>query len=269
MIREVGCSDKETLVGYIYGECDEAETRAVERHLAVCPVCADEVAGFGTVRQALTEWTPPARVPGFRLVSEEAGQSASAKVLRPARWWRRPMPGWARAAAAVLLVASGAALANVDVRYDKDGVTFRTGWRHPSPRETPAVVSAPAPGAQAPWQADLAALERRMRDDFRSQVQATRVGAAPVVQAAGPVLDERQLMARMRALVDDRIGESERRQQNELAYRLADLQSDVATQRHADLLRVQQGLGQVNRTGAEVLQQRQLLNYLLTVAEKK
>ena len=90
MSREIGCSDKEILVGYIYGECDEEETRAVERHLAACSACAGEVAGFGAVREVLTEWKPPSRAPGFRIVSEEAERS-SHSVIRPSRWWRRPM----------------------------------------------------------------------------------------------------------------------------------------------------------------------------------
>ena len=41
------CTDKETLVSYIYGECDAATRGAVDAHLAGCPACADEVAGFG------------------------------------------------------------------------------------------------------------------------------------------------------------------------------------------------------------------------------
>ena len=47
-------------------------------------------------------------------------------VLRPARWWNT-VPVWAQAAAAILVLAAGAAIANVQVRSGPDGfsVTHR------------------------------------------------------------------------------------------------------------------------------------------------
>lgn len=265
MNREFDCSDKDTLVAYVYGECEASERLQVDAHLAGCQSCAAEVAGLGGVRQALAEWTPPAVAGSFRIVREEEQTAAPATVLRPARWWQRPAPAWARAAAAVLLLSAGAGMANLDVRYGSDGLSVRTGWRHAAPPPSPAAQASVAPASPAtPWHADLAALGQQLRGEFGTGLQSVRVAAQPAARAAG--LDERQVMARVRALID----ESEQRQQRELAYRVAQVQGEIGVQRRADLLRVQQGFGQLQgQTGAEVAQQRQLLNYLLTVSQKK
>jgi hypothetical protein len=274
MSREFSCSDKETLIGYIYGECADEDRRIVETHLGSCAACAEEVSGLGGVRQALAEWVPPAEAGGFRIVRDEPeAASATAAVLRPARWWSRPLPGWARAAAAVLLFAGGAALANLDVRYGADGLTIRTGWQHPAaaaeqrPAATPVVTAASTQSA-APWRADLAALERQLRTDFSAQF-AARAAAAQQVSAAPT--DERQLMTRVRSMIDDSVGESERRWQRELADRVVQVQGEFGLQRRSDQVRMLQALGQLQgQTGAEIAQQRQYINYLLsTVSQKK
>lgn len=278
MNGQFSCSDKETLIAYVYGECDPADREAVEAHVATCAGCADEVAGFGGVRAALGQWTPPATARGFRIVRDEAGTDAPAEagtnVLRPARWWRRALPALARAAAAVLLFAGGAALANLDVHYGPDGVTIRTGWQQraavPAPAAAAQAVPAAAPSAaSAPWRSDLVALERQLRGDFSAQLEAARA-AEPQRIAASPGVDERQLMTRVRAMIESSIGDSERRQQREFATQVTQLQGEWGAQRQADLVRLQQGLGWVQgQTGAEVAQQRRLINYLLTVSQKK
>ena len=70
----------------------------------------------------------------------------------------------------------------------------------------------------------------------------------------------------MRALID----ESERRQQRELALRVAEVMRDLDTQRRADLVKIDRSLGVVqNNTGVEVMKQRELLNYLVRVSQKQ
>ena len=77
-------------------------------------------------------------------------------------------------------------------------------------------------------------------------------------------------MTRVRTLIDQSVSESEQRQQRELAYRVAQVQGEFGVQRRADQMRVLQSLGQLQgQTGVEVAQQRQLINYLLTVSQKK
>ncbi|MBP1634057.1 MAG: hypothetical protein H6Q10_631 [Acidobacteria bacterium] len=262
------CTDKETLVAYVYGECEAAERRLVEAHLAGCAPCAEEVAGLRDTRSALGAWTVSAPGTGVRLVA--APSAAPAPVLRPARWWQAPLPALARVAAAILLFAGGAAIANLEVRYGQDGVVVRTGWwrQAPAPAGQPAPAPAAASGATAapataPWRTDLASLERRLKQEFSQGVGEARTQRAA---SPAPVLDDRAVMAH----VNDLIAASEQRQQREMAYRISEAFGELSAQRQNDLLRVQQGLGQLEgAAGAEALRQRQLINYLLTVSEKR
>jgi hypothetical protein len=236
------CSDKDTLVSYIYGECDASARAAVEAHVATCAACGDEIAGFGSVRSALSGWAPPDRAFHFKIVRDEEERPAGATVLRPARWWASPRPLLARAAAAVLLFAAGAVLANnVEIRYDKDGFVVRSGWQkpvaQPSPAARPAVTAqaqspAPPPTAQpnpsdAQVREQLASFERQvrdLRDEFNARLASVQTAPAQAAGAVQPVsfvtTDEDQLDAHIRAIVDQTI-----------------------FQRRIDLQRVQPGLG--------------------------
>jgi hypothetical protein len=264
MNREFSCAEKETLVAYLYGECDDADRARVEAHLPACPACAGEVSGLGGVRGALAAWAPPAEASGFRIVRDEPAPTAN--VLRPARWWSRPLPGWARAAAAVLLFAGGAAMANLDIRYGTGGFSIRTGWNHPEAAPAVAAVQsqpAAAPGA-APWRNDLVSLERQLRGDFAAQLGATR--PTPQAASAAAPSDERQIMTRVRAMLD----QSEQRWQRELASRVVQVQGEFGVQRRSDQVRMLQTLSQMQgQTGAEIAQQRQYINYLLTTVSQK
>ena len=116
--------------------------RSVEAHLDTCPACTEEVRGFARVRETLAQWAPPDRVGGYRLVRDDGADApAPGKVLRPARWWQTPVPALARVAAAILLFAGGAALANLDVRYDKERV--RRAHRVAPPDAGVAAATAP------------------------------------------------------------------------------------------------------------------------------
>ncbi len=274
------CTDKDTLVAYLYGECDAAAREAVDEHLAVCPACADEVRGFARVRETLSRWAPPDRVGGYRLVRDEEPEApARAAVLRPARWWQKPLPAMARVAAAILLVAGGAALANLDVRYDQDGFAVRTGWLSHAPVATQAaagggatigrpaasavtpasVVATPSDRGDSPWRAEMAALERSLRNEFHQQLAAARVsGAGSVKVSTDADAEEARLMTRVRALVD----ESYRRQQIEMAYRISQVERDVQVQRKADLVHAQQSFGQLEGPPVYLPEQRQMMNYI-------
>ena len=237
------------LVAYLYGECGAAERSVIEAHLAICAACATELASLGATRSALASWTPPETELGFQIVSMRDTAPPASNVLRPARWWQRPMPAWAQAAAAIVIFAVGGLLG------------MRAGGTE-SERAT-AVALAPAPAAATPTMAsmqDLAALEQRLRREM-SQLRAASAPAQPIQVAAS----DPQLLQRVRAMLD----ESERQQQREFELRLSQVLRDVDVQRRVDLARIEQTFGQMEGlTGAEVQDQRKAINYLMRVAHR-
>ena len=120
---------------------------------------------------------------------------------------------------------------------------------------TPATPAAAAPAADAGWRPALASLEQSLRRELDARPAVTPAPA--VATAASP---DQETLARVRALIEA----SEKRQEQELALRLTQFVRDVDIQRRADLVRVEQGMGQLEgRTGAEVARQREALNLLM------
>ena len=127
------------------------------------------------------------------------------------------------------------------MRYDSNGLSVRTGWMAPKAQPT-AVATEPAARLQnAATRDDLAALERQLRSAIRSQQP------APAVQARSVSDGE----------VKRLLSESEKRQQRELALRIAAVLNDVSAQRQADLVKIDRSLSLLqNNTGVEVMRQR-------------
>jgi hypothetical protein len=244
------CDDKDRLVAYLYGEDTPGDRAAVEAHLARCAGCAAELASLRGVRTHLAEWQPPEVDLGFRVV-RDAATPAPAR-----RWWALPV--WAHAAAALLVLSAGAALANLDVRYGADGLRVRTGWHSNDSNDS-----------NNSNDSNLADLERRLRAEFTHAIAAApaaRPVTAPVQPAPVRGVGDDEVLRQVRAL----IAESERRQQRELALRLTDVVRDFDAQRRADLVRIEQNMGQIEGlTGAEALRQRQLLDYLVRVSQQR
>lgn len=246
-MNDYKCGDAVALAGYLYGECEPDEREAIDAHLAVCAVCAADVASLQNARRHLAAWSPPEIPLGFQMVSSASANPLSANtVLRPASWWRRPLPAWAQAAAAVLIFASGAAL----------------GLRAGAPPEpaSSAAVSAPARTSGAVSAQDLAALEQRLRREM-SELRA--VSSRPAASPATASPDESQLLRKVEAL----LAESERRQDRELALRLAQVVQDFDSQRRVDLARIERTVGQIEGlSGVQAEDQRQMLNFLRRVS---
>src|SRR5258705_10170135 len=162
----------ETIVAFLYDDLDAGRRRDFEAHVLTCAMCREEVAGLRSVRTQLARWEPPA------VASLQS--PASSQDSQP--WWRA-MPAWTQAAAALLFLGISAGIANLDVRYDQAGLTVRTGW---STRPGVAGGSA-APKSQprsaeidAPWRADLAALERQLKTQFHAAQASAATAAQPV-----------------------------------------------------------------------------------------
>ena len=255
------CGNPDVLMSYLYEDGPVEERRAFEAHLRECERCAAEAASLRAVRGEMAAWTPPETVLDFRIVREPAPPAR--------RWaWMSAMPAWAQLAAASLVVGVAAGLSGLDVQYGKDGFVVRTGWNRPAePRPAGAAALVPASGADAPWRADLVALQEQMRSEFRQAAPPPAVAQASAAGARGgkPMSDE-EFMARVKQLIDA----SETRTQREMALRMAEVVRDMDTQRRADMRRVADGLGVLEgRTGAVTAQQREVMNYLMRVSQRQ
>ncbi len=230
----------EALLDYLYEEGDPAERVKIARHLQTCATCSVAVLEFQTVRGMLSEWRPPASQLGFRIVQDQPAQSPT--VRHP--WWAPSsrLGAWAQAAAAVLLFAAGVAVSQLNFNYANGALTIGT---RPTEMTVPAIRNA-------------------------SIELVPEAGSEPVVpdgsQPASPAnasntnTDVEQLLQRVRSMIE----QSEIRQQRELALRLSQVAREVDTQHRADLLRIQQNLGQFEmQTGAQIDQQRQMMDYLV------
>ena len=250
----------QAIVSYLYGDdggFDVAERAAFEAHVATCDRCHAELAAFEGVRVSLGQWSPP------EFLSIGLPRQSSTNSPSGGGW--RDIPAWAQVAAAMLCLGVGAAIANLDVRYDVNGLQVRTGWSSvvPAPAVEPSRLIAGAGSgaiAAAPWRAELTALEQRLRADLRQPpAPVGQVGNAATAASPANVVNN-ETLRRVRALVD----ESERRQQTELALRLAEAVREMNAQRQADLVRIDRSIGAMqNNTGREMLRQRnEMLNYV-------
>jgi NaMN:DMB phosphoribosyltransferase len=258
----------EALISYLYGDIDPAARRSFEAHLATCIACRGEVEALQGVRGQLAMWQPPDQSPVASHQSPVSGRP-SPVARRPSpvesipqiardRWWRE-VPAWAQVAAALLFVGIAAGIANLDVRYDANGLTVRTGWSK-APAAAPATVASTTTPDVA-TRADLVALEQQLRSELHA-VQVSAHADAP----AGRTPTDAEVLRKARALVD----ESEKRQQTELALRIGEMFRDLNAQRQADLVRIDRNLGLMqNNIGVEVLKQRQQVNYLMRANQRQ
>lgn len=263
------CGEQDRLIDYLYDELEPDERARFEEHLSSCAECRLALDGMREVRAALATWQLPEEagvgagtaIFGSRPISPSSPRSPT-PATRP--WWA---PG-ALAAAAVILLAVAAAIANLEITYGRDGISISTGWaRTPAATETAAAVkpSQPpeTPGVQTVSAEDLTALEKRLRTEFQALAASTTAPARVVpAPAAGSTAADAQVIQR----VQDLIAQSEARQRRELAFRVAQVVRDFDTQRQTDLVRIQQGLGQIEGSTAA---DRQLLNYLVRVSQRQ
>ena len=237
----------EVLIAYLYNDIEPAERAAFDAHLASCAICRLELDELAMVRGELARWSPP-ETAGGRMNVE---WFAPPEKPRPASVWKKlgEIPAWAQVAAALLFLGMSAAVANLDVTYNSNGLTVRTGWRNTaSPAAQP--VSRQAEQPAAPWRADLVALERQLRTEMRVPAPAP---------AAAPAVDQEALLRRVRAL----ISESEQKQQRELALRIAEVDGHVQAQRFADLRNIERNLTAFrSNTGNDMLRLFNMTNEL-------
>jgi hypothetical protein len=254
--------DKELIVGYIYGELSRDEREALNAHLAVCTDCRIEIEELRSARQHLTLWAPPEPDLGFRVIR---GGAAPAPAL-PRR--SRLAAAFRYAAAAAIVLAAGAAIANLEVRYGGDGLVVRTGWTRGGTAATDArtvsTITAAGQAVPASRNGDFAALDQRLRQI--ESVLSAPAAAAGLQATADTRMSDAEILRRVRQIVT----EAEQRQQTDVAHRLLDVARAFDLQRRADLAYFQQGLGQYQgQTNAEIAQNRELVNQIIRAAARQ
>ena len=239
------CDDKQTLIAYLYGELEAAERKAVDEHLTTCTDCSAEVMALGDVRSQIGLWAAPDVELDFAIVKKTALPPSN--VLRPARWWNT-VPVWAQAVAAILVLAVGVAIANLQVKSGPEGVTVSTGWMQPA-----ATAATTMPGPDETWKPALVALEQQLRNEIRS----TSEQGPTRVAARGPA-DEATVRR-----VEQMLADAERRHSQELAVRFVEFTRDMNMQRRADMMKIGQGFDEYSR---QLVGTRQLINNAIRVS---
>ena len=268
------CQQQETLITYLYEECEPDERARFEAHLETCARCVAELEALRGVRGTLETWVPPEMNLGVRIVADRPVAS------RP--WWRASLqPSWGLAAAAVILVMV-AGVSGVEIRFG-DGLVFRVGPTGPAsapaaltaevarPEATPAVETAVRPPAddapQLVSRAEFVAFGDALRRELGASREAagTVTGALPAepvsdadpavggqygqTPAAGVQWNDVEMLQRFQTLVN----QSEQRQRQELAMWLTEFTREYDMQRLADQRQVHQQLGVIENGVNEYL----------------
>ena len=223
--------DKELLIDYLYGELTPADRESFDRHLSSCAECRDEIAGLRGTRTYLESWAPPEPELDFQMV--RGPQRFGARR----RWGFSP--AWGLAAAALLVGAVSAAIANVEVTASTGGVTIRTGWNR-DVAQLAGTTTGTVPGA------DLKRVEARVRE------LETKLAAGPVLTAAAaPATDGRMSDAELVRMVRRMIEQSEERQQGVFASQVLQVNRDMEVARRSDLDSIRRSMDQIQRSNIE------------------
>lgn len=262
------CPEPDRLITLLYDdEGDPAERQALDAHLDACGACADLLVALTHTRGTLGSWVAPSPPLGFAQLDRP----------KPPRW-QQVLPWAGMAAAALLTLAASAGLAGLDVRYDDQGFRLRTGWSSGEPaagdggRPEPLARSAAEPAssdprtawvaragqADPPWRADFDLLTTQLRAEFEAHARASDARleqalsapmAAQPVEVRTAAIDEDRLMRR----IAQQIEQSEVRQQQNLALRVAELGREFQLRRQADLVQFEQGLARIEQQRRDLI----------------
>lgn len=235
------------IVAYLYDDIEAADRVAFETHVTACEPCRTELADLRGVRRSLGEWTAPETRQSSRQLSAVSRQSS---------WWHA-VPVWAQVAAAMLVLGVSASVANLDVRYDRaSGLHVTTGWSKAAPAQAPAVAPETQASA-APWRSDLAAMQKQLREEMRTQSTASATLAAASTAPVAATMSDAEFSRRVRPLLDA----SDEAQKQDFALKLVQLQKDVYAQQQADLAKLYKAMGVFQTTTrGELASQRQVLS---------
>ena len=250
----------EQLVSYVYEELSNSERLEFESHLSECAECRQGLAELRGSRQLLASWAPPQPEFNFHIVR---GAAAPALAAPPPRRRLAFVPQWAlNAAAALLLVAGAAAVANLEVRYGQDGLVVRTGWKtgSASAQDAPAAAAQAAAVSASSEQLkrDVEALTARVRDLQDAQAaQLTRAALPAKTAITAPEL--RRILT-----------ELESRQRTEMALQVSQVWKDFNAARVTDYTRLQDVVSRAQGvTNQQLRQHRDSIESLYRTASQR
>jgi hypothetical protein len=201
-------------------------------------------------RTTLQSWAPPEPDLTFEVV--RASQRSE-----PKKWWGLP-PAWGLAAAAMLVGALSAAIANVEVTIGGGEFTVKTGWNR---NEVAQVQGAATSDAAAALRRELVSLTDRLARAESLLAQQGKTNVSTVDPAPGRMSD-----AEIARFVRHMINQSEERQQSVLARQILQINRDQETARRTDFDRIGRGMVEIQRTAVETFQrQKALEDHLLRV----
>lgn len=267
MTEVTRCPEPDALLVLLYDDEGTPDERALlQGHVDRCTQCADLLTSLDSTRGVLGAWHAPRLPLGFALVRGD--RSPVRSFL-----WRGGL-----AAAAVLVLASAASLAQLEVTYNADGFTVRTGARptaaggavgtamsQPAPeRAAAAAPLAPSPqgwvgkasAGEPPWRQDMDLLATQLRSDMSRLLAESRPAPVGPVRAAvastaapGRTMTDAELLKRVQELLD----QSEIRQQSNLALRVTELGRQFELQRQGDIVQVEQAFQRLEQQRNDLL----------------
>jgi hypothetical protein len=252
---ERGCERGEDLVAYLYGEAAPEAAKSFCQHLTSCAVCRDELAAFGGVREIVGEWRDDAlsAVPAlgvsesFRAVVQSAPERKRSAVAALREFFSLS-PLWLRAGAVAAVLAfcamTALTLARTEVRWDSNGLAFRTGVQERVIKEQ---IQAPLHSGYTQEQVDgMIAVERAKWEQEKNQ-QIEIMKASLIKQnEANPYSDEPSSASRQQNRKRIAPGNSRRGQPNPNRYLAENGSGDAFNTNEERVPRLTDLLGAVN-----------------------
>jgi anti-sigma factor RsiW len=231
------CEERENLVAYLYDEVDANERRSVEKHLAACDTCREELRAFRDVRQDLLAWDVPAH--------ESVWKPFVTARTQPV--WRQ-VPAWAMAAAATLVfgigVAGGFAGRVIAARTVAPDAGMQASAAVPAAQPVAQPMNA-APGVTGVSIDEFRALQSRIGSIERAALTRPAASASPVPAASN---------AAILAQVEQLIRESEGRVNHKTSQKILSIIADMDKSRRADNAMLLQQINDMQeRTNGSIL----------------
>jgi len=241
--------ETELLIDYLYGELAPDERHKFDLHLKSCADCRREIDGMRATRTTLQSWAPSEPDLSFEVV--RAPQRSESR-----KWWGLS-PAWGLAAA-MLVGAVSAAIANVEVTIGGSGLTVKSGWNRNAVAQ---VQESTTSDDAAALRREIVALSDRLAraEGLLGQQDTTNVTATDPVPG-------RMTDAEIARFVRHMINQSEERQQTVLARQILQINRDQETARRTDFDRLGRGMVEIQRTAVETFQrQKAIEDHLLRV----